>query len=119
MSFERLIPAGPPRDGPGMRCLGCGHRLHATHAPACSQGADEVVRAHCEKLTQQELPSPVNWELDDTYDDEHGGICACGVTVERAGDEKCRVCAEAPHDRECACNECEEYWATVCGEGST
>jgi hypothetical protein len=55
--------------------------------------------------------------LDDGYDDddEYGGICECGATaLNESG--LCSVCAAAPHERECPCDECEAYWARIAHE---
>lgn len=48
-------------------------------------------------------------------------FCPCGVTLMGDPDEDnglCATCAAAPHDRECACDECEDYWARVIAEST-
>jgi hypothetical protein len=44
---------------------------------------------------------------------EVAGICPCGVVDDLDDRGLCRVCAAAPHDRECICDECDAYWADV------
>lgn len=39
-------------------------------------------------------------------------FCECGVTL-FDGELECAVCAGAPHDRECACRLCDQYWRDV------
>lgn len=51
------------------------------------------------------------YDLDD-LDDLGSGFCECGVVI-GYGETECDVCAAAPHDRECICDECDEYWAGV------
>lgn len=53
----------------------------------------------------------MNWELDDTLDDDDQ-FCDCGVTLDY-GETECRACAGSPHHRECPCDECEAYWAQL------
>ena len=56
-------------------------------------------------------PSEPLW--DEWDDEEHGsGFCACGVTIP-AGTEECDICSAAPHDRECVCDECDDYWTAI------
>jgi hypothetical protein len=55
----------------------------------------------------------VIWELGDTDD---WPFCERGTTLMGDPDESdglCGVCAAAPHDRECPCDACEEYWMGV------
>lgn len=41
------------------------------------------------------------------------GLCECGVVDHLDGRGLCRVCAAAPHDRECICDECDDYWTAI------
>ena len=39
--------------------------------------------------------------------------CRCGVLDDLDDDGLCRVCAAAPHEPECICDECDEYWTCI------
>lgn len=41
------------------------------------------------------------------------GICECGIVDDLDERGYCRVCAAAPHDRECICDECDDYWTAI------
>lgn len=45
-----------------------------------------------------------------------GPICDCGVVIETWGAGQCSMCASAPHDRECSCDECTAYWKRICDD---
>lgn len=48
--------------------------------------------------------------IDQGFDD--WPFCECGVTL-LDGEDECVTCADAPHDRECGCDECVDYWAEI------
>jgi hypothetical protein len=48
-------------------------------------------------------------------------FCPCGVTLMGDPDESdglCGVCAGAPHESECPCDACEEYWSGITRESA-
>lgn len=51
----------------------------------------------------------------DFGDDPDWPFCDCGVTL-LDGEDECEVCAAAPHERECICDECETYWSRISEE---
>lgn len=51
--------------------------------------------------------------MSDTRQEFESGICPCGVVDDLDDDGLCRVCAGAPHHRECPCDECDDYWTAI------
>jgi len=52
------------------------------------------------------------YDIDDEFDDDTWPFCDCGVTLD-VGEDQCPTCANAPHGRDCHCEECDSYWKQV------